>query len=1335
MAGDVLYSPGPYSPAPPSLPPKSPHLSNQPQHSRTASTRAGGAPAAGATGAHSSRFAGPSTSTSASPHQSYHQPLGSQRVARERSITDGNGEPWRGRTRGETPGSVARKRERAQSAGAATAGWVGAREKKRDVFVDVVMEGMGKNDAGEWILPEPQKIYDSTREMWTTEVKYASKIASLQETVFNNIEELVPIADAFKQDLGGLVEGANCAASWRNGEVPEELGEVVLFHVQRMAPYSMYLRNVAISKTVSQHLMKENEGFKAFVQRASVLSRESTQATGGFEEILAEPFQRLPRYLMFLDQILTKLEPSHPSYKYLVEAHIRLSEICAMEIDDETRNAAQMWALSQSIEGLRADVISSKRDFLAALDCVEQYEASTGMTVNLQCSLLLFTDKLVILKRPNTDKTSLQITGLDNLDNLCTLHANANLPVSHGSLPGSPKKIKKNAMGYRGSVELNEVFGVDFGGREFGLVLSNPPEDQSERWCGRPERRYVVSDNYARDVGVVEKEVWLRLLSERKAATKTLGLPRVVEGVGKEEGARAGGGEEMRVWSCVVDRAMYDAALADVKAKLAVQVSDGVPPSPLGFGRAGPDVIVRVELLGGDECRLLVLSRDGGVTEPERIPMERVTGAIAAIASTYNLYAFPTSRSTTPGGSTRSRPRSGILSAAMDKLSGGSGLGASLKRVQSNTSKTSTVTSASHYSERSGTTSTFGSLSPGKNSPGWLRGSQSSWKLRNSEREEVLADDRMLSTSQGRNSSLSRSFGGYRREGGQASGETSTAETDVEETEVDTEHEDSMDLRRSRRPGHDHRPVPNVAAPNPRNRRRSASLPSVGPLSQPLFRPNPPPTASNSLQRPSRIPPPFTVPSPHRLPVPIPTSGPTSPASASASEGPPTSPMDARPGTVRRRLMGPRAPGATSPLNPSSTNSVAPLAIAPFERDTSPTPPMRIQRAAHDREAPTPSPARDTESPSTKRPPPEVTSPRHPPPAKKIASLASAESSESLSGIGMGMPRGVEARRRITSGGTARVVSGGRKGKRIVSNASTIRGSPPPASRPVKVEDSEWESSRTASAPPVEAIPAPEPMSGVEKSELAYEQDDDEEMAEASPFDSLQSRLQELRSQLVPHAEAKENHHLSGGLSRSPPTRHINLKAMGEASSPNITAVLSSGSRRGAPRLHVSTLLAQIDNLKEVVDSCRASYDASISSAASQTDIELLTQERDLLCDQMASLKEELTRVVDNQRAAHEKELERKDDLYAKLLAKYNEVCVEVGEVYEGFQDELEAVANTITADGSEREQRLMKHLETALKAKAGQQAQLSGMRRELEEEKEEKERLQKLLREHGIAA
>ena len=68
----------------------------------------------------------------------------------------------------------------------------------------------------------------------------------------------------------------------------------------------------------------------------------------------------------------------------------------------------------------------------------------------LHCTLFLFDDKLMIVKRPHVSASGRELTGLDQLDKAA-------------KTGGLPLGVKKNGMSFKGVLDITEVVATDVG--------------------------------------------------------------------------------------------------------------------------------------------------------------------------------------------------------------------------------------------------------------------------------------------------------------------------------------------------------------------------------------------------------------------------------------------------------------------------------------------------------------------------------------------------------------------------------------------------------------------------------------------------------------------------------------------------------------------------------------------------------------------------------------------------------------------------------------------------------------------------------------------------------
>lgn len=187
----------------------------------------------------------------------------------------------------------------------------------------------------------------------------------------------------------------------------------------------------------------------------------------GLRELLMDPVQRIPRYTMMFRNMIKRMPSDDPQRLKLVEADEIASRIALAELDDETKRGQVMYTLSSAIEGFPPALISNSRRFIECIDVEDSYcpaggsvEDIAGVGIEpLKCSLFLFDDKLMIVKR-NGDKPVRALSGLNDLNKV---------PPKPASRPIS---LRKPGLQFKGIVEITDVVATDVGGSG---AHPNPP--------------------------------------------------------------------------------------------------------------------------------------------------------------------------------------------------------------------------------------------------------------------------------------------------------------------------------------------------------------------------------------------------------------------------------------------------------------------------------------------------------------------------------------------------------------------------------------------------------------------------------------------------------------------------------------------------------------------------------------------------------------------------------------------------------------------------------------------------------------------------------------------
>lgn len=335
-------------------------------------------------------------------------------------------------------------------------------------------------------------LADVTKEFLSTERTYVGRLRTLKtdyadplrlfsrskdtsilpayaaKTLFGNIDNLLPVNEAFLEDLEKMDQP--------NGP---GIGDIALKHFKKLRGfehYKQYYANRAEAQAIFEREMKKSQGFSAFVDVGRKLccvpsciyalsqrikySSADTKNRIGLRELLMEPVQRIPRYTLMFRTMLKHMAPNDPQRAALAEADEIASKIALAEEDEQTKRAAIMYCLSASIEDFPPALVSHARRFIDCIDVedvpIDGPSTSSGggsaaqSGGNLHCTLFLFDDKLVIVRRPS-EKGGRMLAGLDNPDKM----------AKPG--PFSLNK-KKSGMSCKGMVDLTDVVATDVGG-------------------------------------------------------------------------------------------------------------------------------------------------------------------------------------------------------------------------------------------------------------------------------------------------------------------------------------------------------------------------------------------------------------------------------------------------------------------------------------------------------------------------------------------------------------------------------------------------------------------------------------------------------------------------------------------------------------------------------------------------------------------------------------------------------------------------------------------------------------------------------------------------------
>ncbi|KAF9006585.1 hypothetical protein BDQ17DRAFT_1302996 [Cyathus striatus] len=544
------------------------------------------------------------------------------------------------------------------------------------------------------------------------------------KTLFGNIDNLLPVNEAFLVDLEKMLGP--------NGErTVGGVGDVALRHFKVHKGFELY-KQYYIKREEAQSIF-EREASKRSSRFGSYIDHIKYQSTDpknriGLRELLMEPVQRIPRYTLLFRTMLKHMGPDDPQRAKVVEADEIASKIAQAEADEQTQRATIFSCLNATIDGFPPGLFSNSRRFIDCIDVediltdaplLSTTSSSNLSSSSLHCTLFLFDDKLVIVKRPgNGEKGGRTLTGLDQLDKL----------TKTGGIPSSKKK---SGMSCKGVIDIMDVVATDVGGADINLYLENPPLDQSERWSGRPFRSLsVVNPPMPVNMDPLQTEGDKRRFLENIWHIQAMYRARTGQSVvlcadEQEVECRNGRTTFARTYFNVYQRTAF--LQEQKKTKIVVHIDPLGSADPIPFGIDGPPFVrVRVHPMAGGLCRYSVMSSDPeDDSEEDIVQTERVPSRIVQTIHQFGLFQFKTGKNSIPSTPTA---RSRVAIFGLDAISRnlfstrpGSSVGdffagsiSGHRRTKSTTSRSSIYTqttttgdgSLTKFSQRSGSTVT-----------------------------------------------------------------------------------------------------------------------------------------------------------------------------------------------------------------------------------------------------------------------------------------------------------------------------------------------------------------------------------------------------------------------------------------------------------------------------------------------------------------------------------------------------------------------------------------------------------------------------------------------------
>ncbi|KAG2237280.1 hypothetical protein INT48_009013 [Thamnidium elegans] len=217
--------------------------------------------------------------------------------------------------------------------------------------------------------------------------------------IFMNIDELATVTEDFYNDL--IQYNLNPASCGVN------LGDLCLSHMRRFTCYNRFLLGVHNAQIINEKQLK-NPTYFAFLEKVINNQGNGNQTVYDY---LALPSQRVGRYTMYYKELMKHTTDDHVDLPGLHSSLLKAEEIANMTEEIHTQIMKIFRRLLQAIQYCPESLISFQRRFLCYLDTTE-IDPQTLKPVQ-PVTLFLFSDKIMVVKRPSYESDGLDLCGLD----------------------------------------------------------------------------------------------------------------------------------------------------------------------------------------------------------------------------------------------------------------------------------------------------------------------------------------------------------------------------------------------------------------------------------------------------------------------------------------------------------------------------------------------------------------------------------------------------------------------------------------------------------------------------------------------------------------------------------------------------------------------------------------------------------------------------------------------------------------------------------------------------------------------------------------------------------
>ncbi|KAL8947601.1 MAG: hypothetical protein Q9222_006141, partial [Ikaeria aurantiellina] len=234
-----------------------------------------------------------------------------------------------------------------------------------------------------------------------------ARILSVNEGFLADLEDVISATeDEAIQDIEGLIEqpvksqlGQVSNAAWKRDRTGTlGFAKTLLSWLPKFsAPYQEYMR---INANLAEVLSSTRDDYTSTISQT--LSNFGEQR---LRSLLIEPVQRLPRYSLLLDNIISQLPAAHAAMTSLLKSKDILADICALESGISGVSTRASSILRRFVQNWPS-WLSPRGRLITAIDAVQMHAPYGDSAMGQDVILLLFADTLIVAQKPSSQSAT-----------------------------------------------------------------------------------------------------------------------------------------------------------------------------------------------------------------------------------------------------------------------------------------------------------------------------------------------------------------------------------------------------------------------------------------------------------------------------------------------------------------------------------------------------------------------------------------------------------------------------------------------------------------------------------------------------------------------------------------------------------------------------------------------------------------------------------------------------------------------------------------------------------------------------------------------------------------